>query len=203
MHERERFGARREFDRPIEGGIAAAEHQQALAVVLFGLADAVEDLAVDEGVDAVHAQRHGLEGADPARDHHGAGVEGLAGAGGDVKTPAFAGFHFGDLALQMKDRRERLDLLQQPIHQLLGVAHRNGRNVVDGLVRVELRALAAGRGHGVHDVRLDAEQAEFEDLEQAARAAADNDDIRVYGGQRILLESRSRGSQAAVDAQSM
>ena len=83
---------------------------------------------------------------------------------------------------QVKLRLERLDLLQQPIDQFLRAAHRQRRNVVNRLVRIELRALAAGVRQRVHHVGADAEQAELEDLEQPAGAGPDDDDFGGYGG---------------------
>ena len=70
----------------------------------------------------------------------------------------------------MQARAERLDLLEQPIGQLLAGAHRHGRNVVDRLVGIQLDALAARRFQRIDDLRLQPEQAQLENLEQAARA---------------------------------
>ncbi len=48
-----------------------------------------------------------------------------------------------DLFSEVKLRTEGPDLLHQPVHQLLRAAHRHCRNVVDGLVGIQLGALSA------------------------------------------------------------
>ncbi len=72
---------------------------------------------------------------------------------------------------------ERLDLLEQAVNEFLRAAHRQRRDVVDRLVRVELGTLPARMPEGIHDVGLDAEQPEFEHLEESRRARADDDDV--------------------------
>ena len=70
---------------------------------------------------------------------------------------------------------ERFGLLQQPVDQFLRPADRHRRDVVNRLVRIQLGALAADLGERIDDVRADAEQPEFEDLEQTHGAGADDD----------------------------
>ena len=53
-----------------------------------------------------------------------------------------------------------------------------GYRAFRALVREQLDALAAGGRERIDHVRLDAEQSEFEDLEQADGACADDDDVR-------------------------
>jgi hypothetical protein len=77
----------------------------------------------------------------------------------------------------MKLRSKGLDLLHEPIDQLLRVAYRQCRDVVDGLVRIQLRTLSARMGQRIHDVGADAEQAKLEGLEEAAGASADDDGV--------------------------
>ena len=81
----------------------------------------------------------------------------------------------------MKLRVERLGLLQQPIDQFLRAADGQRRNVVDRLFRIQLAALPAGMLERIDDVRADAQQAELENLEQAAGAGADDDGIGLDG----------------------
>ena len=54
----------------------------------------------------------------------------------------------------MKLGTERLDLLQQPVNQLLGAAHRQRRNVVNRFIRIQLGALTARLLERVDDVAL-------------------------------------------------
>ncbi len=60
---------------------------------------------------------------------------------------------FGDFLPQMKNGVEGLRLLQQPIDQFLGTAHRQRRDVIDRLVGIQLGALTAGLRQRINDVR--------------------------------------------------
>jgi hypothetical protein len=95
---------------------------------------------------------------------------------------------------------ERLDLLHQAVHEFLRTANRQRRDVVDRLVRIELRALPARMLQGVDEVALDAQQPEFENLEQAGRACADDNGIgldRLAGGGRRNVRSQGGGTSMA------
>ena len=105
--------------------------------------------------------------------------------GHDAEAAVLLPRDFGHFLAEMQARAERPDLLEQPIGQLLPRAHRHGRNVVDRLVGIQLDALAAGRLQRIDDLRLQAEQAQLEHLEQPARPGADDDDVRV---DRVTLE---------------
>ena len=72
---------------------------------------------------------------------------------------------------------EWFDLLQQRIRQFLAGAFRDGRNVVDRLVRIQLGALAARLSNGIHDLGFQAKETQLEYLEQAAGSCAYDDDI--------------------------
>jgi len=92
---------------------------------------------------------------------------------------------------------EGLDLLEQVVGELLAGANRHGRDVVDRLVGVQLDALAARVGQRIDDVRLDLEQAELEDLEQAHRAGPDDHRIgldrafvRTGGASHFVVQLR-------------
>ena len=78
----------------------------------------------------------------------------------------------------MKFGVERLDLFHQAVDQFFAAANRNAGNVVDRLVRVELGTLTAGNPHRVEDVRIDSEQAEFENLENTYGPGSDDESIR-------------------------
>ena len=75
---------------------------------------------------------------------------------------------------QMEFGRERFYLFHQTVHQFLRAANRNSRDVIDGFVRIEFGTLAADVHQRVHDLRLDVQQAEFKNLEQAAGARTDD-----------------------------
>src|SRR3546814_1342561 len=67
---------------------------------------------------------------------------------------------------QVEHRLEGLCLLQQAIDQLAAGDHRQRRDVVDRLLRIELGALTAGLVLDVDDVGLEAQQAELERSEE-------------------------------------
>ena len=92
--------------------------------------------------------------------------------------------HLGDFLAEMERGMERFCLLQQSVYQFLSTANRQGGNVVDRLVRIQLGALPADLGQGIDDVSADAEQAELEDLKYPNRAGADDDrfDRDGWGG---------------------
>ena len=74
-------------------------------------------------------------------------------------------------------RVEGLDLLQQRVDQTLRAGIGNAGNVVDRLLRIKLRALAADLVENVDEVRLHVEQAKLEDGKEADRPRADNDNV--------------------------
>src|SRR5215831_17887460 len=81
----------------------------------------------------------------------------------------------------MKRRLEWLDLLHQRVGEPLARNHRQGRNVVDRLLWIELGALSADLVEDVDKVSPDVEQAEFEHGEKAARAGADDKYVSLDG----------------------
>ena len=112
----------------------------------------------------------------------------------DVETAVFALAKRGHFLAQMQRRVERRDLLHQAVDELLGAAGGQRRDVVDRLVGIKLGALAAGRGQRIDQVAADAQEAELENLEQAAGAGANDhdfgDDGRLRGnlGQTQFLQ---------------
>ena len=103
------------------------------------------------------------------------------------------------LVAEMESGGERLDLREQPVDQLLRAAHRQRRDVVDRLVRVELGALAARMRERVHDLAPDAEQPELEDGEQPHRPRADDHAFRPDRGRCRFVHVRHLGAAIAGD----
>ena len=122
--------------------------------------------------------------------NNGTRVKGGAGRGADQEAAVLAWrWNLDDFLAEVEEVGwKRLDLFHQPVDQLLGAADRQGRNVVNRLFRVQLRALSAGILERIDQVGLDAEQTELEHLEQSAGTGADNDHL---GGDR-LSGDRSR-----------
>ena len=82
---------------------------------------------------------------------------------------------------EMELRIERLDLLQQPVDQLLAGDDGQAGNVVDRLFRIELGALPARPVQDVDQVALEIQQPQLEHGEQADGAGADDGDIGFDG----------------------
>ena len=124
----------------------------------------------------------GLEAARARRDHHHMGDE--FGAGIGLEFPAAIGllFQCRDHFAEMELRVERLDLLQQLVHQLLAGDDGQAGNVIDRLFRIKLGALAAGPVQDIDQMAFQIEQPQFEHGEQADGARADNGDISFDRG---------------------
>src|SRR5207248_10873067 len=110
-------------------------------------------------------------------------IEDFAAIGFDPESRIAGAFNAFDHLLQVKHCPERLDLRHECITQTLPGDVREGGNVVDRLLRIELGALAADLVEDVDDVRLHIEQAQLKHCEQAAGAGADDeyvsaDDVR-------------------------
>ena len=76
-------------------------------------------------------------------------------------------------------RLERLRLLHQLVDQVAGQDAGVSRDVVDGLLGVDLCTLPAGLWQGVDEVATQLEQARFKDREQAAWARTDDQNVRL------------------------
>src|ERR1700722_16457536 len=181
MHEGERARLRGELEGPVKRRIAAAKNDQLLAMQVRRAAHAVVNVLILEGLCAFKADAPRLKRADSRGDDDRARIEGRPGRGADLKAPRFEFCELAPPLTQMKLRRKGLDLLHQPIDQLLRVAHGQRRDVIDRLVRIQLRALSARMRQGIDDMRADAEEPELEGLEKAAGACADDDDVRSDG----------------------
>jgi hypothetical protein len=79
---------------------------------------------------------------------------------------------------------QRLDLLEQPVRQLLPGAHRDAGNVKDRLLGIKLCALAAGLVENVDDVGFEPCQPKLKHGEQTHGACANN---HYVGGSLVGL----------------
>ena len=179
MYERNAFGLVGQLEHPVECRVTTAENDEPFARKLCRIAHAVVQRLVLVLLDIRHPQLPRLERADPGSDHHGFRVELLALARLDEKRVVILAPHDLHFLAQVHPGRERLDLFQERIGQFLPGAHGNRRDIVDRLVGIQLGALPSGSRYRVDDLGLEAQQAEFEDLEQAAGTCADDDDVCV------------------------
>ena len=177
MHESDALGRVGELQHPIERGVTAAENDEPLAGELRRVAHAVVYRLVFVLLDVGHAQRTRLERAHAGRDHDSLRIELRARAGLDKKRIVILSLHDLNFLAEMHPGRKRLDLLQERLRQFLARAHRHGGNIVNRLVRVKLGALSTGIADRIDDLGLEAEQAEFEYLEQPARASPNDDNV--------------------------
>src|ERR1700685_3818671 len=111
-----------------------------------------------EGLCAFETNAPRLERAESCGNDDRARIEARTARGADLKASRFELRELAHLLTQMKLRRKGLDLLHQPINQFLRAAHRHRRDVIDRLVRIQLRALSARMGQRIDDVRADAEE---------------------------------------------
>ena len=179
VQEREALRYRLQIERPVERGIAAADDEHALAPEALHAADRIEHRGALIGLDAGKRRPLGRERAAARRDDDDLGDELVAGVGLEPKAAVGKLLQLLDLLAEVKLRIERLDLLQQPVGDLLPGDNRQPGNVVDRLVGIELPALAAGLVEDVDEVRLDVDEPQLEHGKEADGAGADDDGIRL------------------------
>ncbi len=85
-----------------------------------------------------------------------------------------------DHLAKVKGRVEGGDLLLQIVGQPLTGDVRNAGNVVDRLLWIEFRALAARARQDVHEMRLDIQEAQLEDRKEAGGPGADDEHVGLY-----------------------
>lgn len=192
-----RFGHATELQRPVQGRIAPAQYQQALAAETRGVLHPVMELPAFDRLGAVQAQFAGLKRAHASREKNSLRLESRARAGFNMETLPFSQRpQHGHFLAEMKGRFEGCDLLHEGVHQFLRVQNRYGRNIVDRLVRVELGALSARFPQGIDDMRIDAQQSQLKDLEQPAGTGANNQCIGLYGhGPQAGVRAGSTGAE--------
>ena len=169
---REALRQRLQVDGPVEGRVAAADDEDALAAEGVHLAHGVEHAGVLVGVDIGDRRLLRLERAAARRNEDALASEGLAGIGGDAETRRLRRadrLHGLDHLAEMEGRLERLDLAEQVVDEALAGDDREAGDVVDRLLRIKLGALAADLGQDIDEVGLDVEEAELEHREQADR----------------------------------
>ena len=182
-----------QVEHPVERGVAAAENHEPLAVEIGRAANAVVHLPVLEGVAALDAEPARLERAEARRDHDRPREERGAGGGAQQEAAIRLLLQRAHFLAEVEHRVHRLDLLHEPVDEFLGPADWQCGNVVYRLVRIEFGALAARVLERVDDVALDAEQAEFEHLEQARGARADDSGVGFDRGGGSGCDSMATG----------
>ena len=183
VHEGDRGGQAVERERPVDGAVAAADDDDVLPGVGGELLDDVGQAAALPLRAA--GQRAGGEGADPAGDDDGAGADPGALVGGDDEplagpraVPGLVGEVLGPLAEHV-DRVEAGGLLDQSGDQVAALDPGEAGDVVDHLLRVERRHLAAGLREAVDDRRPQAAEAGVVGGVEPGRAGPDDQQVDV------------------------
>ncbi len=140
VHDRHRLRERFQHQRPVQRGVATADHDDVLAGVLGRVRDEVREPAAE--VVAAGGQRPRRERADPAGDHDGAALDARA-RRGRHREAALAAFELDRLLAEQVDRVVRRGLLEQLLDQVAPLDGREPGDVEDRLLRVHRGDLAA------------------------------------------------------------
>ena len=183
--------------RPVQSRVTTAYNDQIFSGKVGRILDTVEKLRAFKLLQSIDLEGAGLEGAHASGDENGLGQELRALAGFHIEAAVCLLFDHGHFLAHVVGGAEGLGLLEQGIGQFLAGAHRNGRNVVDRLVGIQLNGLAAGVGQRIDDVGFYLQQAQFENLEQAHRASPDDDGIGVNGLGKVAFGSHKQYKKKA------
>jgi len=177
------------------GGLVAAVHDHVAPGHIRSRGQVlVVDLGAHKSLDAVHLECSRYKGADARGNEHAAGQQWCALRGFDQQPPVSLYGEGGHQCVQVPLGFERRNLLEQQTSQLAPGTDRDARDVVDGLVAVQLDALAARMGQGVDQVGGDALQAQLEDLEQAHGARADDNGIGLLNHAKATRAAPETGA---------
>ena len=206
MDERDLGRGAQQVQHPVARGVAATDDHHPLAGELGLLADQVVRALALPRRHVVARQLLRLEGAVPASDDDRPGEE-VAAVGDRADDPAVGilgvGLVLDSLGgrLEMDRHVELLEaLLAQLVHQVLGDDPREAGNVVDPLLRVERRELAAELRQRVDDPRAGLAHPGPERRDQADRSGADHRDVAdlavaLEGSSGAVLGHVTRGSR--------
>jgi hypothetical protein len=194
MDHRDALGDLGQGQRPVDGGVAAAGNHHALAAETFAMRDVIKDALAFVGLDAGERWPVGTEGADAGGDNHCLGLHNRALGGGDLPEAAAQRLQRLDLLAQVIDRTKGRGLRLQADHQLGRLDAGKARHVIDRLLGIERRALAAGMVEHVDHMAMQPHHAAFEHGEQADGARAYDDDVglvRVSVGHGLKVAERN------------
>ena len=189
VHDHDLRSDRVEAERPVEGGIAAAGDDHPLAPVVLPAGHQIGDRScVLVGFDPGKRGSVGSEGATSCRDHHGLAPDGGSGRCADTECAGMS-INTDDLLAEVVDRREWCGLAFQLADQFLGLDHRQRRNVIDRLFRIECRALATDGIQCIDHMAAHVEHPRLEHLEQADGSGSHYDNVGLV----LFAHHRSLG----------
>ncbi len=177
MQERQASCDRLEIEGPVERAVAAANNQDVLAAEGLHLLDRVKDGLALIALDAGNWRLLRLETAATRGDDHKLRAESQTAIGLQFEIAGLGFAELGHHLIEMESRLEGLDLLQEPVDELLAGYIGKSRYVVDRLLGIKLGALTAGTIEYVDHFAAYIEQPQLEDGEEAARPCAHNDSI--------------------------
>ena len=190
VDEHHTVGARQQVQGPVERRVTTTQNDDVLAVMNGLVANAVKHLPAFVFLEAGHVELARREGTNTRRNDHCATIKSGAGGRYDPEPTVFEWCNLVDLLSQMKRGRERADLLLKTVDQLFGAANRQRRNIVDGLVRVQLDTLPTSIVQRIDEVRLQAQQTELKDLKESAGTSAHDNDISLDFHEQDQREER-------------
>ena len=167
---------------PVQGRVAAAGNHNFLVAEMLGVAHhVVHAFAALKLRQVLHGRLARLERAQAAGNGHGLAVN-LGAVGGEKQERAVVELLklFHPLA-EREGGVEGRNLLHEIVDQVAGQNFGETRNVVNRLLRINLRKLAAGLGQGIYYVAAELEQAGFKNCKQTDRAGPDDADIGGNG----------------------
>ncbi len=150
-----------------------------MAAEILHATDGIEDASAFVALDAGNGRPLRLERTAAGGYDNGLAGDCRAGIGRDAEA-VFNAFERSHHLAEMEFWVERTDLLKDLVDEPLRCNHRRGRNVVDRLLRIKLRALPAGSVEDVDEGALHVEQTELEHREEPDRACADDDDVGFF-----------------------
>lgn len=176
VHQRQLFDDRLQVDGPVECGIAATRDHHFTIAVRFHFAHGIKDRRALIRFNPGNRGLFGHKGSAARSNHDNGRAQG--GALIRCKHPVFAvAFQFLGHLAKMERGAKGFDLLHQPVGQFLARDGRQGRNVVNGLFRVQLGALAAWFFKDIDQMGLEIEQAKFENGKKPHGPRADDDNV--------------------------
>ena len=147
------------LQRCAHGFFIAAIDQRCAAMCHIQLTGVIKELSISQGFHTRGFQSLGHKSAHASSNKDGASMKHRASRGASLPAAIGHGLQRLHLLRQMTGHGHGCNLLVQQLHQLLACADWNAGNVVDGLVGVELAALAADMGQGIDQMGLNALQA--------------------------------------------
>ncbi len=180
VNQHDGLGDALQVDRPVEGGVAAADEEDALALELLRIEHLEVEPLLLVPLLALDAQAPRLERPDARRDDDRPRRKAVGAVSSTKWPPSVTSppTRRRPMTTSPKWVGAELERLRGHVpHQVLGQHLGKARDVEDVLLRVERHELAAKRRQGVDDAGRGAAHPRIERREEAGRSSADNRDV--------------------------